>query len=211
MPILYQHDFTGTAGTGVASLAQTTGSAALATVVGGGQVTQGTTAYATSASASSSCGESIGSANYVVQATVVWRGSVANGRVSLSARQVDINNRYVIRIAEADIRLIKIVSGTVTTLATHTRSLSVSQSETCELTMQGDQLAVWANGVRVIGPITDTSFTTESGKLIEWIGDAGATSTTGMHLDQYILTTDFPSSSFIIPAFGRFGVRGPVR
>lgn len=102
-------------------------------------------------------------ADYTVAADITkLTGNTGNNRMGVCGRmQSGVRTMYFALYSHdlGNIRLLKDVAGTTTTLGTYSFTLTGTPARLL-LRMVGDQISVELNGTPVIGPVTDTSITT---------------------------------------------------
>jgi hypothetical protein len=103
------------------------------------------------------------SADYTVAADITkLSGNTGNNRMGVCGRmQAGVRTMYFALYSHdlGNIRLLKDVAGTTTTLGTYTFTLTGTPARLL-LRMAGNQISVELNGTQVIAPVTDTSITT---------------------------------------------------
>jgi lysophospholipase L1-like esterase len=124
------------------------------------------------------------SANYYVEASLVWLSTVASDRVQVAGRMDPAANTFYWGGWDGSVnswRLFKTVAGVSTQLGANVGATFTSGSKMIRLTMAGDQISLSVDGAVVIGPITDAAITTAG-----FAGVRMATTqsnSTGIHID----------------------------
>lgn len=121
-------------------------------------------------------------AEYDVQA-LVYRAS-SSGTFSGIAGRIDTasNTLYLARYNGTDWQLLKIVAGTVTTLATFAQALTVGQTYDVKLEIRDALKKVFVDGVEVISS-TDNAITA-AGRAGVRLADTTASDTTGTQIES---------------------------
>lgn len=129
------------------------------------------------------------SANYSVEADLVWLSTVASDRVQVAGRMDAAANTFYWFGWDGSAnswRLFKTVAGVSTQLGANVAATFTGGTKRIKLTMNGDQISGAVDGVTVIGPITDAS--------IVAVGFAGVRQATtqsnsnGIHIDNFVAT-----------------------
>ena len=122
------------------------------------------------------------------------------------ACRVDTTNAtgYIVQIANNVLQLSKEISGTLTTLSSNVGSAVTG--DTVRLTVSGTTLNVYKNGVRVIGPVTDSSIA--SGQV--GIFDTGTTNTNGFSAWTGGSLTALTSATNFISGTGQAALLDPT-
>jgi hypothetical protein len=137
-----------------------------------------------------------GTADYVVSATVRLVSDTGTPTYTLNARSNTAvsSDRYTVLLSQAGgLVLRKTVSGTNTTLGTHSVSFTLNQDYLVQLVVNGSTIEAWLDGVRVV-QVTDTSLTTEGVAGMSFSMSTTPDPTTGWHTDTFEVSDEFPSA-----------------
>lgn len=93
-------------------------------------------------------------------------------------------------------RLRRVINGTSTTIGSAANTFVPGTSVTMKLEMRGDQISAYADGVRIIGPITDTNITAVGKAGLRFYGSFS--DTTSFHVDS-IIGDDLSVSQYARP------------
>jgi hypothetical protein len=147
--------------------------------------------YATGAGASlAAIVDTFGTGNFTIRADCYNAGGSTTPVVRIVARRVDDNNMYYVEVSPSTITMMKLVSGTPTTLGTYSRTMASATNETVEFKLNGSALSVLVAGVERIAPVTDTAYSSQGTLWLLWpTNDAGSGHDAGMQVSRWKVDT----------------------
>ena len=189
----YRNDtFTGTSGTNLEAHTADSGETWAAVSGTGTQKLDGTGGvYRASAPQYYTLGGTIATADYQLDLYINALTIVASDLIQGLARFVDSSNMYRILASPTTITMDKLVAGASTVFGTYSYTLPTGATK-LSIRVQGDQISGLVDDTVVLGPFTDTAFSS-AGKIGLRVGAGSSptqTTTTGLHADRIVAQDD---------------------
>lgn len=127
-------------------------------------------------------------ADYTARATIRALSLITNASAGVAVRcQTGANTAYVGRGQHTSNtwRLERRIAGTTTLLGSSAKTFSTATDYLVELDVNGTSLELFADGVSVVGPVTDSNITAAGAPGINLFQGSGAGNTTGWHIDNF--------------------------
>lgn len=127
-------------------------------------------------------------ADYTARATIRALSLVTNASAGVAVRcQPGANTAYIGRGQHTTNtwRLERRVAGTTTLLGSSAKTFSASTDYVVELDANGSTLELFADGVSVVGPVTDSNISSAGAPGINFFQPIGVGNTTGWHIDNF--------------------------
>lgn len=128
------------------------------------------------------------SADYKARATIRALTLITNASAGVAVRcQTGANTAYIGRGQHTSNtwRLERRIAGASTLLGSSSQTFSTATDYVVELDVSGTTLELFADGVSVVGPVTDSNITTAGAPGLNWFQGSPGSNTAGWHTENF--------------------------